>query len=153
MILPVCRLAIITGRLFWKNPLLIIQLHCKLLEHINRFIQCWRNRGMYVRVRVYLCMYVCVRVYVCVYVRAWVYVYVCECMWVYVCECMCVSVCVCVSVYEISCDVWYLLFVRTVRLLRTTKRLQHIILYTFRSDQIRTGQGTVFIWKKFLVVS
>ena len=63
----------------------------------------------------------------------------------YVCECMCVSVCVCVSVYEISCDVWYLLFVRTVRLLRTTKRLQHIILYNFRSDQDRTGQGTVFI--------
>ena len=69
--LPVYRLAIITGLLYWKSPSLIIQLHFKLLEHINRFIQCWRNRGMYVCMWVCICVYVCVSI--CVYVCVSVY--------------------------------------------------------------------------------
>lgn len=52
----VFRLAITTGLLCWKSRSLIIQLHFKLLEHINRFIQCWRNRGMYVRVGICVCI-------------------------------------------------------------------------------------------------
>ena len=61
---------------------------------------------------------------------------------------MYVWVYVCVSVYESLRDVWNLLLVCTVHLRRTTNRLRRNILNTFRS-----GQGTVFSRKMFLVVS